>query len=345
MVDLPFGSATSRLDARFSVGVLLPCLVFCVLGSAAVLLAHGVRPSEAWWQSLGTAGQTLSVLAGLCAALMIAWILAGQITALLALGAGHWPGPVGRVASAWCRSRQLGRYRTLRARAATDPQAREGLYYGFPQREADVSPTELGNLLRAVEDYARTRYGLDLVLVWPRLYKVLPTEAASSIASAKAEIELQLVTTALSLTFGIGLSVALSVLHAPAALLCGWLWGCVAVAFLSYRSAVASTLAYGDEIRSALDLHRRGLLAAAQTGAGLGDHDERTQWELLMRLWYSGLPIEVERAPAGPTAAPAPGPARGSAHPIASRLGASVPPLVGALTLTALLNAILFAAA
>ena len=216
---------------------------------------------------------------------------------------------------------------------------------GFPQREADVSPTELGNLLRAVEDYARTRYGLDLVLVWPRLYKVLPTEAASSIASAKAEIELQLVTTELSLTFGIGLSVALSVLHASAALLCGWLWGCVAVAFLSYRSAVASTLAYGDEIRSALDLHRRGLLAAAQTGAGLGDHDERTQWELLMRLWYSGLPIEVERAPAGPTAAPAPGPARGSAHPIASRLGASVPPLVGALTLTALLNAILFAAA
>src|SRR5947209_3709754 len=108
------------------------------------------------------------------------------------------------------------------------------------QDEDGVVATELGNVLAAVESYGRTRYGIDLVLVWPRLYKMLPEQVAASVAAAKAEIELQLVTTALGIAFGIGIAIPLALLHSSVALLCGWLWGCIAVACLGYRSAVAS---------------------------------------------------------------------------------------------------------
>jgi len=131
MIDLPFSSATGRLDARFSVGMLLPCLVFSVLGAAALVLGRGTRRSAAWWQTLGTPGQALMVTAGLCLTLLIAWVLAGQTTALLYAAAGHWPGPLGSRPARWGRSRYLRRFAHYREKAASDPRARELLYFGF----------------------------------------------------------------------------------------------------------------------------------------------------------------------------------------------------------------------
>jgi len=304
VVKLPFGSVTGKLDPRFAIGVLLPCLVFSVLTCAVLALAHGTRKSGAWWSALGTPTQALSVAAGLCGTLLIAWVLAEQTPALLGLGAGQWAGRLGRFAADAGRAAQLRRFRSLVGRAVEDEQAREDLYYRFPHRGAELRATELGNVFAAVESYARTRYGLDLVLVWPRLYRVLPPQTAASVAAAKAEIELQLVTSALGLVFGVGVSAALCALGAGAVTLSSWLWGCLAIRYLSRRSAIASAIAYGEEIRSALDLHRRDLLVAVQADEALATFDERTQWELLQRLWFTGLDIQVKRAPVGAGAQP-----------------------------------------
>jgi len=44
----------------------------------------------------------------------------------------------------------------------------------FPNEER-LLPTSLGNVLRAAEDRAGARYGLDAVVVWPRLYSICQT--------------------------------------------------------------------------------------------------------------------------------------------------------------------------
>ena len=43
----------------------------------------------------------------------------------------------------------------------------------FPLPDHLVRPTALGNALSAMEDSAGRDYGLDAVIVWPRLYVVL----------------------------------------------------------------------------------------------------------------------------------------------------------------------------
>src|SRR5437660_2707708 len=51
--------------------------------------------------------------------------------------------------------------------------ARDLLLYYPPERQ-DIMPMQLGNVLKAAELYPLKRYGLDAVLLWPRLEEVFP---------------------------------------------------------------------------------------------------------------------------------------------------------------------------
>jgi hypothetical protein len=128
----------------------------------------------------------------------------------------------------------------------------------FPEREDDLLPTRLGNALRAGERRAGSAYGLDAVVVWPRLYPLLPDAVRGLVDDRRDQLDLAV---RLTFVFLVAAVVSFGLLLSHGA----WLLvplGCLVGAWLSYRGAIAAAVAYGEQLRAAIDLHRFDLLRA-----------------------------------------------------------------------------------
>ncbi|MFF8293279.1 hypothetical protein ACF068_29240 [Streptomyces sp. NPDC016309] len=78
----------------------------------------------------------------------------------------------------------------------------------YPAERSLVMPTALGNVVRAVEGYGGERYGVDTVLVWPRLHPLLPEVVVKAEAQARTVLDLLLNVCLSVVLFGLPLSVA-----------------------------------------------------------------------------------------------------------------------------------------
>jgi hypothetical protein len=58
-----------------------------------------------------------------------------------------------------------------------------------PVRDNEVLATRVGNVLRAAETRPDHRYGLNAVIVWPRMWLVLPDAARQELTSARASLD------------------------------------------------------------------------------------------------------------------------------------------------------------
>ena len=125
------------------------------------------------------------------------------------------------------------------------------LMYHYPTNTKEVLPTALGNRLRAAEQYPHTHYGLDALIVWPRLWHLLPVPVQESIASSRQALD-----EAVRL-FGWGLLTALWGI---------WAWWAVplglGLAVAAWFRALHTAEVYGELIRTAFDLYRFALYEA-----------------------------------------------------------------------------------
>jgi hypothetical protein len=94
----------------------------------------------------------------------------------------------------WKTTRSLRRYRSLRE-ADQDPSpspkrtsAAWNLDRYYPGSEEQFFPTRFGNILRATEFHAYTRYGLDTVVAWPRIEMLLGQTEADIHQSARGDV-------------------------------------------------------------------------------------------------------------------------------------------------------------
>jgi hypothetical protein len=158
--------------------------------------------------------------------------------------------------------RRMGRQARAEAR---DKQIRDGypddvglssLPRGLPV--TDLMPTRLGNVLRRGERLAGERYGLDSMVVYPRIYPYVSERLAGAMAR-----QLELLTTTASLAASLGL---LSLITLP---LLGRLdpWSLVPVAtaalsVLAYRGALVIAAYAGSLFGTVFDVHRFDLAAA-----------------------------------------------------------------------------------
>jgi hypothetical protein len=269
-----------------------------VWAGAPVWLHHGHHLSfnRAWHTASGLGVGEIVLLT--VAVTLVAVLLMPLQLAMMRVLEGGWPDALG---AGLARRFQLWRKSRL-ARAAELPQLREQLTdtvvqqagaagarlrRRFPLPDHLVRPTALGNALSAMEDTAGRDYGLDAVIVWPRLYAVLGDKIRAVVddrrdvldgAGRMAVTAAITALTALVLLWGSGWWLALVLIPA--------LIGAVA-----YAGAVAAAVAYGEAVRSSFDLHRFDLLTSLKLALPHTRDQEREVNQALCDMWRQGVPM------------------------------------------------------
>jgi hypothetical protein len=156
----------------------------------------------------------------------------------------------------------------------------------FPPQDK-LLPTRLGNALRAAEDRAGRRYGLDAVVVWPRLYPLVRANLAAVLVDQRDQLDLA---ARFSVAFFVMAAAGAAVLYRYPA----WLavpGGALVLSWLSYRSAVAAAIAYGETIEATFDHHRFDLLKALHLPLPADRESERLANQRLCDFLRQGIPV------------------------------------------------------
>ena len=268
---------------------------------------HQIDFGRAWSKAASLSlGQALVLLVGVTLAAVLLQPL--QLW-LLRLLEGDWPARFnGTWACAWqrrrkarlCEKADLGKKGEI-ITAVTAPDLSPGaiqragvagrrLRQSFPLPVHLIRPTGLGNVLAAMEDTAGRPYGMDAVIMWPRLYPVLGDRVRALVddrrdtldASARmAVIMLLTAITSLLLLCGAGWWSLLALLP-------------LGISVLAYFGAVQGALAYAEAVQVAFDMNRGELLEALR----LPRPDSRPAEDALYRqwsdFWRQGIPLRPD---------------------------------------------------
>jgi hypothetical protein len=299
-VDSPV-DALNEVPARFKLVNALPAALFvCTIG---VLLLSGAPQEAPAFDHLLESARRFG-WAGAAAA--VGFVAVGAVLleplelASIRLLEGYWSawGPLRRAADLgrWVQRRKLERLKLLTdvAQARSIPSADiDAELLNFPSSGA-LLPTALGNRLRAFEERAGRAYGLQAIVLWPRLYYVLPDTVLSYVARTRNQLD-----TASRLCLTLMLSAA-----AAAVLLATHpLWWLVPLAMLAgaavaYRSALAAAGNFGVAVTAAIDVYRLRLLQELRVDMPVDTAGERTINDQLSLLWAGEKRAGVRYAPA-----------------------------------------------
>ncbi|MFJ8630941.1 hypothetical protein [Streptomyces sp. NPDC093568] len=267
-----------KFAERWLTALFSPAFAFWAGGFLAWLYGHGWSAVErlGWlgalrqWtadaRDLPFVAQALLVV-GLLILITLSGLLLQHLSRpTLRLLEGYWPARSTSVRE-WSRRRLSDRANEsatrLRALLAIPTDTRSaieagelgrlrGSYQQVPPRPGQRMPTRLGNVLRAAELRPGSRYGLDAVTCWPRLWLLLPKDSRQEVAAAR---------------IGLYLSVQSWLCAVAFTVFVVWAWWApvvgLAVAWVTYYTRMlAAARTYGTLIESCFDIHR-GLLYAA----------------------------------------------------------------------------------
>lgn len=148
----------------------------------------------------------------------------------------------------------------------------------FPEDDASLLPTALGNTIAAFEQYPGHRYGIHAICMWPRLLPVLSDkEYAIFVEREKATLDFMLNFSVLSALFGLE-CVVVRLLRV------GQVWAFVpilafVVSSLFYAGARRPANNWGETVKVAFDLYRYELAERLSLRRFWSKAEEKTQWE------------------------------------------------------------------
>jgi hypothetical protein len=164
-----------------------------------------------------------------------------------------------------------------------------------------TAPTAFGNVALSMQSYSLSRYRLNLATFWSRLQPVLQKDKDFFAALQDAKVQLDFL---VAMVWLAGLTtvawVAILGYEQRSALLfltVGWMgplatWAC-------YTAAVENYVAFGEIVRTAVDLYRFKLLDELGVARPGGLRDERALWEALQRVTSYGQEwVDLSYAPA-----------------------------------------------
>lgn len=153
----------------------------------------------------------------------------------------------------------------------------------FPEDDASLLPTALGNTIAAFESYPGNRYGINAVYIWPRLLPILSDkEYAIFVEREKATLDFMLNFSVLSALFGLECFVVR--LLAMAKLLevgqvCSLVSLLASVASgLFYVGAQGPARNWGETVKVAFDLYRYELAERLALRRFWSKTEEKTRW-------------------------------------------------------------------
>jgi hypothetical protein len=165
----------------------------------------------------------------------------------------------------------------------------------FPNQRHLVLPTRLGNVVRSFERYPDVQYGMEAILLWPRLVGVLDKDYAVAVDDAKSSFDFMINSSVLSAVTAV--SILLSGLAYPVSLQVpgrwpGWLLQVVAfvgLAYWFYAASIARAAEWGEMVKGAFDLYRGALLEKLGYNTKPATQaEERELWDTISRQMIFG---------------------------------------------------------
>ncbi len=141
-----------------------------------------------------------------------------------------------------------------------------------PPADASIMPTRLGNVLRSFEMNAGSQYGLDSLMVVPRLLLVAPANHVDYVNDQRSQLDLAV------------RMILISLIASAATVFFLWpypLWALIgiipyAIAYLSYRGSVVAARGYGSALKILIDLNRFTLYE--QLHIKVPDSNDEERW-------------------------------------------------------------------
>ena len=264
-------SIGGQFSKPFLIGMMLPALIF----SAIVDLS--LNPTESFL--LPPEGvlslQGLTVFIGLVTLALLLYLFNIPIYRLLE-GYTWASTKIGR----WCTVRHQAALRGLQLRTSAlvffgereqdDPQRATAAEIGdelldfsheYPFAEEYVLPTRLGNVMRHHELYALEQYGMDTIVLWPRLLAVLEQDYAEAIQDARTHLDFA-VNTAFLMLLVAALQLPMALMTSTYPLTQAFIVGVTSllVGYALYLSAIDNARGWGELIKGVSDLYRWKLL-------------------------------------------------------------------------------------
>jgi hypothetical protein len=170
----------------------------------------------------------------------------------------------------------------------------------FSDDRERIMPTRFGNAIRASEDHAYLRWGLDAIAVWPRIDALLTEQERELHTNARSDMAF-FVNSALG-AFAVGVVLLVDeVAHGVLPLRWAWLYIVPFVAaYITYRLSAGAAERWGTELRASIDLHRLELYEKLGVRKPLTFTDER---EIVARavnrclLWGVPIPDDLAQSP------------------------------------------------
>lgn len=210
MLDKFWEAVGGKLADRW-VAVSVPALIFWLGGLAAWTYHRGglhTLTAQTHWLDRQTAATQVTVIVTALLAVAASGILVNQTAApVLRLLEGYWPrwtDPVRDRLACRLAARAAAEQSTWQAAAAqvqppATPTARQVATYTrlesrrrrrpSPAAPGYFLPTPIGNILRAAERRPIDKYGLDTVILWPRLWPALPETTRQDLLAARTALD------------------------------------------------------------------------------------------------------------------------------------------------------------
>jgi FtsH-binding integral membrane protein len=179
----------------------------------------------------------------------------------------------------------------------------------YPRKDSLLLPTSFGNANRAFERYPADVYGVEAILIWPRLEATLPKSLQTALSDARAQVNcfmniavLSGLVAAARLLGWLGEGIWRAIVGAATAFgtisLTSFLIGSVglgllaALTWLSYQMAVERVFALGAQVKVAFDLYLPQL--PARLGYTMPDDPagRSSFWERLEEAFDFQNPVE-----------------------------------------------------
>lgn len=286
MLGSTFDKSIELFDRRFVTNAYLPMLL-ATAGFAFVLLSGGGGLEDATreFEALDAIAQAGSLLGWLGASWFLAGMLWNSRYTITRLFEGYvFPKGEGQIGS-------LRRHLCWRQRQRAMSYVGAARYLRYPMRSREFLPTSFGNVMRASEFYGRDRYGLDLIVVWPRLAEVAPDRYRTDVDEARSEYEFLLCLSFLGAAFGLLSGLYLVAAGGPVVVYLAAVPTTFGLAWLSYRLAVFAAIDFGNQLRVVVDMHRHEVLASLGWPTPSSELEEAFTWNQVNEFLGQGRDV------------------------------------------------------